>query len=70
MKTSSFWCSDLTVDNIAVNKGFSHLLVRLWLNSDDMYLSLGIKTVVSIMSALPQVEWLTPPTWILGLEGF
>jgi len=41
-----------------------------WLNSDDV-LSLGIKTVVSIMSDLPQVEWLTtlqPGFW--DWEGF
>jgi len=31
-----------------------------WLNSDDdMYYPWALKTVVSIMSALPQVEWLT-----------
>jgi len=56
-----FGVVNLTVDNMTINKGFSHSSgeIMAWLNSDDMYPSLGIKTVVSIMSDLPQVELTT-----------
>jgi len=42
-----------------------------WLNSDDMYFPWTLKTVGSIMSELPEVEWLTtflPGTW--DYQGF
>jgi glycosyltransferase involved in cell wall biosynthesis len=69
-----FWCSE--PDNgqyEAINKGFSHANgeVMAWLNSDDMYFPWTLKTVGSIMSELPEVEWLTtfqPGIW--DWEGF
>jgi len=54
-----FGVVNLTVDNtMQLTKDF-HILVRLWHGSIVMICTMGIKTVVSIMSALPQVEWLT-----------
>lgn len=69
-----FWCSEPDAGQYdAVNKGFSHSTgeIMAWLNSDDMYYPWTLKTVVSIMSDLPQVEWLTtlqPGFW--DWEGF
>lgn len=57
-----FWCSEPDAGQYdAINKGFSHSTgeIMAWLNSDDMYCPWALKTVASIMSALPQVEWLT-----------
>jgi glycosyltransferase involved in cell wall biosynthesis len=57
-----FWCSEPDGGQYdAVNKGFAHSTgeIMAWLNSDDMYFPWALKTVASIMSALPQVEWLT-----------
>lgn len=57
-----FWCSAPDRGQYdAINKGFSHSTGEImgWLNSDDMYLPWVLKTVSSIMSELPQVEWLT-----------
>ena len=64
-----FWCSEPDAGQYdAINKGFSYSSgeIMTWLNSDDMYCPWTIKTVVSIMSELPQVEWLTtlsPAFW-------
>jgi glycosyltransferase involved in cell wall biosynthesis len=69
-----FWCSEPDGGQYdAINKGFSHSSgeIMAWLNSDDMYYPWALKTVVSIMSDLPQVEWLTtlqPGFW--DWEGF
>ena len=42
-----------------------------WLNSDDMYCPWALKTVASIFSELPQVEWLTTlQPGSLGLARF
>lgn len=64
-----FWCSEPDGGQYdAVNKGFSHSTgeIMAWLNSDDMYFPWTLRTVSSIMSELPQVEWLTsfnPGIW-------
>lgn len=52
----------------AVNKGFRRTTgdVMAWLNGDDLYFSFCLRTVGSIFSELPSVEWLTSayaPTW-------
>lgn len=57
-----FWCSEPDKGQYdAINKGFAHSTgeIMAWLNSDDMYCPWTLKTVASIMSDLPQVEWLT-----------
>ena len=64
-----FWCSEPDGGQYdAINKGFAHSTgeIMAWLNSDDMYHPWAFKTVSSIMSELPQVEWLTslsPSFW-------
>ncbi len=64
-----FWCSEPDGGQYdAINKGFSHSTgeILAWLNSDDMYFPWTLRTVSSIMSDLPQVEWLTtlkPGIW-------
>jgi glycosyltransferase involved in cell wall biosynthesis len=64
-----FWCSESDAGQYdAINKGFAHSTgeIMAWLNSDDMYFSWTLKTVASIMSELPEVEWLTtlsPAYW-------
>lgn len=64
-----FWCSEPDAGQYdAINKGFAHSTgeIMAWLNSDDMYCPWALKTVASIMSELPQVEWLTtlsPAFW-------
>jgi glycosyltransferase involved in cell wall biosynthesis len=69
-----FWCSEPDGGHYdALNKGFSHATgeIMAWLNSDDMYFPWALKTVASIMSELPQVEWLTslnPGLW--DYQGF
>jgi glycosyltransferase involved in cell wall biosynthesis len=57
-----FWCSEPDAGQYdAINKGFGQSTgeIMAWLNSDDMYCPWTLKTVASIMSELPQVEWLT-----------
>jgi glycosyltransferase involved in cell wall biosynthesis len=57
-----FWCSEPDDGQYdAINKGFAHSTgeIKAWLNSDDMHCPWTLKTVASIMSELPQVEWLT-----------
>jgi len=64
-----FWCSEPDAGQYdAINKGFAQSTGEImgWLNSDDMYFPWTLKTVASIMSELPQVEWLTtlsPAFW-------
>jgi glycosyltransferase involved in cell wall biosynthesis len=64
-----FACSEPDGGHIsAINKGFSHTSgeIMAWLNSDDMYFPWTLRTVSSIMTALPQIEWLTtlrPAYW-------
>lgn len=64
-----FWCSEPDRGQYdAINKGFTYSTgeIMAWINSDDMYYPWSFKTVASIMSALPQVEWLTtlnPGAW-------
>lgn len=45
----------------ATNKGFSKSSgeIMAWLSSDDMYFPWTFRTVATIMSELPQIEWLT-----------
>jgi hypothetical protein len=45
----------------AINKGFSHTTgeIMAWLNSDDKYLPWTFSAVADVMTALPQVEWVT-----------
>ena len=52
----------------ALNKGFSHSSgeIMAWLNSDDLYFPWTLRTVSSIMTAHPEIEWLTtvrPAYW-------
>lgn len=57
-----FWCSEPDAGQYdAINKGFAHSTgeIMAWLNSDDMYFPWTLKTIASIMTELPQVEWLT-----------
>lgn len=57
-----FWCSEPDGGHYdAVNKGFAHSTgeIMSWLNSDDMYFPWTLRTVGSLMSDLPEVEWLT-----------
>lgn len=69
-----FWCSEPDEGQYnAINKGFSHSTgeIMAWLNSDDMYFPWTLKTVSSIMSELPEIEWLTslnPGIW--DYQGF
>jgi glycosyltransferase involved in cell wall biosynthesis len=57
-----FWCSEPDAGQYdAIKKGFTYSTgeIMAWLNSDDVYFPWTFKTVASIMSELPQVEWLT-----------
>lgn len=60
-----YWCSEPDRGQYdAINKGFAHSTgeIMAWLNSDDLYYPWTFKTVGSIFSELPQVEWLTTLT--------
>lgn len=48
----------------AINKGFAHTTgeIMAWINSDDKYCPWAFRTVASILTAMPQVEWLTTST--------
>lgn len=79
-----FWCSEPDKGQYdALNKGFSYATGEImgWLNSDDMQLPWTLKTVASIMVALPEVKWLTtlrPILWdysgycydVLNIKGY
>lgn len=57
-----FWCSEPDNGHYdALNKGFSRTTgeIMAWLNSDDMHCPWALRTVASIFSTCPQVEWLT-----------
>lgn len=57
-----YWCSEPDEGQYdAINKGFNHSSgeIMAWLNSDDMYFPWTLKTAASIISTLPEVEWLT-----------
>jgi glycosyltransferase involved in cell wall biosynthesis len=45
----------------AINKGFALSTgeILAWLNSDDIYCPWALKTVASVLSSFPQIEWLT-----------
>ncbi|MDX2100506.1 MAG: glycosyltransferase family 2 protein [Leptolyngbyaceae cyanobacterium bins.59] len=64
-----FWCSEPDGGHYAaVNKGFSHATGEIlgWLNSDDMHYPWTLKTLGSVLSDLPQIEWITtlyPGSW-------
>ncbi|GET38744.1 glycosyltransferase family 2 protein [Microseira wollei] len=64
-----YWCSEPDQGQYdAINKGFARATgeILAWINSDDMYYPWAFKTVSSIMSAFPQIEWLTtlyPGAW-------
>jgi glycosyltransferase involved in cell wall biosynthesis len=63
-----YWCSETDGGQYeAINKGFAYSTGKImsWLNSDDMYCPWALRTVGSIMSELPKVEWLTSlrPGW-------
>ena len=65
----SFWCSEPDHGHYdAINKSFARSSgeIMAWLNSDDMYCPWTLKTVASIFSTFPQIEWistLTPCIW-------
>ncbi|MGA9382202.1 MAG: glycosyltransferase family 2 protein [Phormidium sp.] len=69
-----FWCSEPDRGQYdGINKGFTHATGEIfsWINSDDMYYPWAFKTVSSIMSSLPEIEWLTtlyPGGW--DYQGF
>ncbi len=61
----SFWISEPDGGQYeALNKGFIQTTgdIMAWLNSDDMYFPWTLHTVAAIMTALPEVEWLTTQT--------
>lgn len=58
----AYWISEPDAGQYeAINKGFAQSTGEImgWLNSDDMYFPWALKTVASIMSDCPQIEWLT-----------
>jgi hypothetical protein len=48
----------------AINKGFAKSTgtIMAWLNSDDMYCPWALRTVATIFTTCPEVEWLTTTT--------
>jgi glycosyl transferase family 2 len=58
----TWWVSEPDAGHYdAINKGFTHTTgeIMAWLNSDDKYLPWTLSSVADVMTALPQVEWLT-----------
>ncbi len=68
-KRLAFWCSEPDAGQYdAINKGFSKSTgeIMAWINSDDMYFPWTFRTIASVMSELPAVNWLTtlmPGAW-------
>jgi glycosyltransferase involved in cell wall biosynthesis len=57
-----FWCSEPDGGQYeAINKGFSHATgeIMAWLNSDDLYCPWALKTIASILTEQPEIEWIT-----------
>jgi glycosyltransferase involved in cell wall biosynthesis len=57
-----FWCSEPDKGQYdAINKGFAIATgeILAWINSDDIYYPWALKTVASIISSFPEIEWLT-----------
>jgi hypothetical protein len=58
----TWWVSEPDAGQYAaINKGFAHTTgeIMAWLNSDDKYLPWTFASVADVMTALPQVEWIT-----------
>jgi hypothetical protein len=58
----TWWASERdTGQYAAINKGFAHTTgeVMAWLNSDDKYLPWTFSLLAEVMTALPQIEWIT-----------
>jgi glycosyltransferase involved in cell wall biosynthesis len=70
----AFWCSERDGGQYdAINKGMARATgdILCWLNSDDMHYPWTLRTVGSIFSEFPSVEWLTtlaPGFW--DREGY
>jgi len=68
----AFWCSEPDGGHYeGVNKGFARSSgeIMAWLNADDMYCPWALRTAAAVMTALPDVEWITtlnPLTWTCG----
>jgi glycosyltransferase involved in cell wall biosynthesis len=61
-KHLAYWVSEPDRGHAhAINKGFARAGGELmaWLNSDDIYLPNALRTVAEILSAFPEIEWLT-----------
>jgi glycosyltransferase involved in cell wall biosynthesis len=71
-KQLAYWISEPDGGHYeGVNKGFARSTGEImgWINSDDMYCPWALRTVASVMTALPEIEWLTtvrPLTWTCG----
>ncbi|MEO1389788.1 MAG: glycosyltransferase family 2 protein [Cyanobacteria bacterium J06634_6] len=69
-----FWCSESDAGQYdAINKGFKYATgdIMGWLNSDDQHLPWTLQTVGSIMSQLPEVDWLTTlQPGVFDINGF
>ncbi len=58
----SWWVSEPDRGQYAaIDKGFAHTSgeIMAWINSDDKYLPWTFSIVADVMTALPQIEWLT-----------
>ena len=57
-----FWCSEKDKGHYdAINKGFSRSTgdILAWINSDDIYFPWTLMTVATMMSSVPEVQWLS-----------
>jgi hypothetical protein len=58
----AWWVSEPDAGQYAaLNKGFKQTTgeIMAWLNSDDKYLPWTFSSVADVMTALPQIEWIT-----------
>lgn len=58
----AFWCSRKDRGQYdAINQGFARATgeIMAWLNSDDLYLPWTLRTVGSILTEQPDIDWLT-----------